>query len=77
MTKGSEAAFPVADVRETNGSYMQMVNPGMTKREVMAMAAMQGILASDVGDKYEEILVARMAIGCADALLAELSKEKD
>ena len=45
---------------------------GLTKREAFAMAAMQGLLASDSQATYEDFSC--LAVGMADALLAELEK---
>lgn len=57
------------------------VNEGLTKREQFAMAAMQGICASPVGDKYHVNggwlhgpTVAKVAIEIAEELLKQLEK---
>jgi len=49
---------------------------GLTKREVFAMAAMQGILASDVHFNMDKHDVADQARQHADTLLAELENAK-
>ena len=50
---------------------------GMTKREMMAMAAMQGILSSlTAEDDFSPREVARCSVADADALLAELERTK-
>jgi hypothetical protein len=47
------------------------MDPGLTKRELFAAMAMQGIVsASGHGPK----ICAERAVECADALIAELSK---
>lgn len=94
MTKGSEPAYPgegiliafPADLSQEIKDKIQQVKiskTGMTKREVMAMAAMQGAIGSAVHwydmekSKTSAELLARNCCIAADALLAELSKEKD
>jgi hypothetical protein len=49
---------------------------GLTKREYFAAMALQGLLATTIteGKTYEHI--ANTSVWCADALLAELAKEK-
>ena len=52
---------------------------GLTKREMMAMHAMQGILASGNADDFvvgDEVGFAGFAVSCADALLAELESQQ-
>ena len=61
---------------------------GLTKREMMAMAAMQGILSNGNGViqsstmsgwswcNSDEHLLAQVSVSCADALLAELERAK-
>lgn len=50
---------------------------GLTKREMFAMAAMQGLLASLTADDYLiPCELARSAVLDADALLAELERTK-
>lgn len=48
---------------------------GLTKREMMAMAAMQGLCAHS-GDYYTFADMASDAVNYADALLAELGRTK-
>lgn len=50
---------------------------GLTKREMFAMHAMQGLLASDTTHQLHQNDCANMAVAYADALLEELDKEKD
>lgn len=47
---------------------------GLTKREAFAMAALQGIIASDIDNIYTSEYVAVESVAKADALLKELSK---
>ena len=49
---------------------------GLTKREEFAKAAMQGLLADANNVEIEMGQLARDAIRAADALIAELNKEK-
>lgn len=51
-------------------------NTGLTKREMFAMAAMQG-LASSASDYSRFYEMAKDAVAIADALLAELERTKD
>ena len=46
--------------------------PSLAIRQAFAMAAMQGLLASDAFHTQE---AAEVAVQCADALIAELNKE--
>ena len=53
-------------------------DPGLTKREAFAMAAMQALVTSNdegAGDRLTEI--PEYAVQIADALLAELAKDGD
>lgn len=55
---------------------------GLTKRELFAMAAMQGLLSSaqltlfipEEGQKWEDKLAARIAVAHADSLLQQLEE---
>ena len=50
---------------------------GLTKREMMAMAAMQGILSSlTIEEDMSPRDLARCSVADADALLAELERTK-
>lgn len=67
MSKESKFAFP---------SWPTGYEPanGLTKRELFAAMAMQGLLANpEGGDRHQE-LIADYAVAQADALLAKLSK---
>lgn len=75
MSKSNESAFPVSKHVE------RQTEIGLSKRELFAAMAMQGIMA--FGDPQGEIedsalpmamVIARGAVMCADALLVELSK---
>lgn len=62
--EGNEVAYP--------GGYGQ--RKGLTKRELLAAMAMQGMAANPYVDQPEETL-AKWSVKYADALIAELSKE--
>ena len=48
---------------------------GLTKREMFAMAAMQGLLSNSAG-KYTYNEMTERAVNCADALLEKLELAK-
>lgn len=67
---GNDKAFPLISSDGTG------VNQGMTLREYFAAKAMQGLLSNPGQiDTTNYKWVAENAIGYADALLAELSKQ--
>lgn len=78
MTNGSDPAFPYPEFSVDR-------KPCLTKREYFAAMAMQGIVTHErfhvriYGDSPENmrlsVEMAKAAIGMADALIAELSKE--
>jgi len=52
------------------------IGGGLTKREIFAMAAMQGMLSSwPANSKFVPVTTAQHAIEFADALIEELNKE--
>lgn len=61
--------FPLADMQSG------MANPGLTKRELFAAMAMQGICANGDCRLDGMALRAEKAVKQSDALLAELDKE--
>jgi hypothetical protein len=66
MFDAFDYAFARAASEESEGQR------GLTKREIFAMAAMQGACADPhMTDCYD---IAAFAVGCADALIAELNK---
>ena len=76
-TNGDMPAMPVdrCDV-DANETGIQVFS-GLTKREMMAMAAMQGILSSlTIEDDMSPRDLARCSVADADALLAELERTK-
>jgi hypothetical protein len=74
MTGANEAAYPLLD---NSGSGLCMREGGMTKREVMAIAAMQGLLATCENGNHDPKNVAHWAVRNADELIAALNKEPE
>jgi hypothetical protein len=69
---GGFPAYP-GQPRGQDGSPCASYEPGLTKRELFAAMAMQGLLADpDINSPND--LLARCAVGYADALLKELAK---
>ena len=56
------------------GTYEPIAYTGLTKREMMAMHALQGLLAAPDLNTVEPNAVAGTAIAYADALLEELDR---
>lgn len=56
---------------ETEAAASQKLDSALTKRELFAAMAMQGMASRDV---YTDMTVARMSVELADALLKELAK---
>lgn len=75
MTLNREPAFPLLDSSGPSGLGLR--DPGLTKRELFAAMAMQGLAArhGDFSRIIECPQVAEVAVGYADALLRELAKE--
>lgn len=70
-------AIPSGIQEDYNNLAQEPLNLGLTKREQFAAMAMQGLLSGVPADgiiSYDE--VADDARRCADALLAELEKER-
>ena len=70
MKNGDMPAMPI----EINGfgQYAPEVYVGLTKREMFAMAAMQGLLADS---NVQTISAVNIAVECADLLLRKLAGE--
>lgn len=76
-TLGDEPIFPIDKYDPETGK--ESIDRGLTKREVFAAAAMQGLLSANMAGITSEDktkLVAQVSVRCGDALLAELAKEK-
>ena len=79
MKNADQPAMPTDSVEDTGAPYFRQIKSnGLTKREIFAMAAMQGMLANAVlgGDfvKYNHEGMMVLAVQKADKLLAELDK---
>lgn len=72
MKNADIPAMPFEIVDEVHSSRWWS---GLTKREMMAMAAMQGLCAHS-GDYHQPEHLAMDAVMFADALLAELERTK-
>ncbi len=73
MSNGDSQAMPQAHISKDT----RFIESGFTKREAMAMAAMQGILANASYDAPRRTSINGMAIdavAAADALLKELEE---
>ena len=76
MKNGDMPAMPIIDAEGRCSLFgnENLSASGLTKREMFAMAAMQGILSNP---RYTYEQLARHAVNYADALLAELEKQND
>lgn len=77
MKNADKPAMPI----EFNGfgQYQPEAHAGLTKREMFAMHAMQGLCSSANSDgewSHDAKLAASVAVEYADALLAELERTK-
>jgi len=76
---GNKPAYPLFTNQIdglTGSTEIVLNNEGLTKRELLAAMAMQGILASDTENQHNNKNVVGWSVEAADALLAELAKEK-
>lgn len=75
MSKNKHAAaFPLgAPIDYPHGNPTGPSNHGLTKRELLAAMAMQG-LVSGSGADYDDDIVARNAVRVADRLIEELER---
>ena len=84
MSKADESAFPSYEfeVLENVGIKVHS-GGGLTKREIFAAMALQGLLSDTrIADGFSDIKkfkehLAEASVGYADALLAELAKGKE
>lgn len=81
MSKSKNAdmpAMPNLEGFDVDGNvYQHNEYTGMTKREMFAMAAMQGLLVNMGRNEFNDVIsVSREAVNAADALLAELESTK-
>lgn len=71
-TVGASPAYPVINAHGAPEDY-----PGLTKRELIAAMAMQGLCSSEQYASATSELIAAHSVEISDALLAELSKEQN
>lgn len=77
-TIGTEMAYPSRNRYDKENDEFDLYdqNKGLTKREVLAASAMEGIIASGfVGDGLHPRVTAQWAVKYADALIFELNKD--
>jgi len=72
MTNGNEPAYP--HHAEVKTGQPIVYDSGLTKRELFAAMAMQGMLANPADLKRDQDGVVEFSIGCADALLKRLEE---
>ena len=74
MKNGDTPAMPTpyADLAQNGSRELYCTESGLTKREMFAMAAMQGLLADS---NVQTISAVNMAVECADLLLRKLDGE--
>ena len=69
----NEPAYPgVEDFKDSSGIVRKINQPGLTKRELFAAMAMQGIQASCTHEYPNAKSAAQKAVEAAEALLQEL-----
>ena len=86
MNNADLPAMPVTNIAESHNTntgeqinYISDTSWGLSKREMFAMAAMQGILSNSYWNEYGDYApqdVAKAAAEYTDALLAELERTK-
>ena len=77
-TNGAMPVSRVPDVIDHERNFCQYGTEGLTKRELFAAMAMQGLLSGEYRDASPEqyLYVANHAVHHADVLLAELAEAK-
>lgn len=77
MSLGEQSAFPVKESRNAySGDIYLDAEKGITFRQYAAVHALQGILPNTDLTGNDAISAAACAVIAADALIAELEKEK-
>ena len=71
MNNGGECAYPIF----YNDEHRFIFQNGLTKRELFAAMAMQGILARPGMVIEDRIYVSQFSVAAADSLIAALEKE--
>lgn len=78
MKNSDELAYPHTEIDTFQGIEVMNNHFGLTKREVFAVAAMQGMIASGICTPPQDETIHHMtsmaSVSYADALLAELEK---
>lgn len=81
MSNANTSAFPLVETDHNKGDHApdwfsvhSVPGSGLTKRELFAAMAMQGMLANPEGGDRHQDLIADYAASFADSLLARLSK---
>lgn len=72
--ENNEPAYPSFQVRRVgNVEHIDVLHPGLSKREVFAAMIMQGYYSNDIHHGTAEAFASN-AVAAADALLKELEK---
>lgn len=81
MGFGNKYVYPSEGTRQTNNGKMYVYNEGISKRELFAAMAMQGLLSNShiiqIHQKGAIDWIAEHSILQADALLNQLEKEEE
>lgn len=74
MKNSEQPAYPTVDtINPETGDRCEPMNVGLTKRELIAAMALQGMLANHlIIDTYAHNIMANEAVNFADALLTSL-----
>ena len=77
IKNGDMPAMPVYQYDQVGDVVSsEILSNGLTKREMMAMAAMQGLVANSNGGYSDYKYMAEDAVRIADTLIAELERTK-
>jgi len=71
--RAHEPAFPINECSDDGAHFMTRF--GLTKRELFAALALQGMLQSMADSMAQPWALADEAVQCADALIAALNEE--
>jgi len=74
MSAETNGAMPATAFNENDHDGYYTTHYGLTKRELFAAMAMQGLLARYGDDDYQAAAIAKWSVEKADALLEELAK---
>ncbi len=73
--KPNDSAHPVLIQRSKLTEYGSTLQSGLTKREILAAMAMQGLSSTIDINSYSPHDISVVAVQLADALIKELSKD--